>query len=139
LGVELRSKNVSVCYHRRKVESIVRLTYSNFRVCRRHVVAMHKIEETVVGHAFPERVRSYLPHAVPAHVRNLEHFVRSSRFLVESRAPEPQDLAGENAQRGDIGGLFAHLEQHLHADAYAQQWFGTGCFDHRIGEAVTTQ
>ena len=59
-----------------------------------HVIAVHEVEERVVGDAVPERVRLRLAHAVPAHLRHLEARAVVLQLAFELESARPCRAAG---------------------------------------------
>src|SRR6267142_1534240 len=123
-GVELDGKNIIPGHRAGKGPPIHRGGGGKRGIARRGIVAMYEVKPARVRDPGPQRVRPRLRHFVPAHVRNLE-----------ARQPEAGDLAAKQPQSGGVA-LLAMLEQHLQADADAEEGPGARRLDHRVARAA---
>ena len=109
------------------------------RVARAGEIAVDEIEPGAVGHALPQWVRAALEHAVPAHVR---HLVAAAVRCLAARQVKAQHFAGNQAEPGRAVGraaLGAVRQQHLHADADAEQRLARRRLQHRLQQAGLAQ
>ena len=90
---------------------------------------MHKVEAGILLNAVPERVVDGLLDLIPAHVRDLQAGAVGFMQLIAKEA----HLAREQTEAVNTAILFAVLQQHLHADADAEQGlFPGGLTDHAV-------
>src|SRR5436190_15425203 len=123
--MELRRENVTCGQRRGKAAAVIGFTCTVALIGRTRVVAVNEVEVTGVGDAAPERVRTRLDDLVPAHLRHLEAAAVGLKAAVESEA---NDFAGDQSQaRRSTLAFLAMVEQHLHADADAEQRLGCRC------------
>ena len=116
--VELHGEQIALRHGAGKRERIDAVAGDQSAIARHRIVAVHEVEAAACGNALPQRVRQRLVHFVPSHVRHLEllavgieHAVRQESALTRpSKQTEPGHIA-----------LLAHVEQHLQADADAQE------------------
>src|SRR4051812_22025072 len=71
-GMELYRENIIPCHCAGKGQPVARHALHHLGLLRLGEVAVDEVEAGVVLDARPERVRPFLPHLVPSHVRNLE-------------------------------------------------------------------
>ena len=72
--MKLHGKNIIPCHGARKARRIPAGPGHQTLLGRIHIVAMHKIEATAVGDAFPHRMGDGLVNLVPTHMRDFELF-----------------------------------------------------------------
>src|SRR5437868_4612356 len=96
----------------------------------RSTTCRRRAPRVVHGDAVPERMRPGLPDLIPPHVRNL---VPGSARL--GHVGEGDDGAVEHRQPGRIA-LGAALEEHLLADAQAEEWLSTRRLLDRLAQSA---
>src|SRR5277367_2029557 len=111
--VELSGDDVVARNRGGERQAVVARANRERRIVGNRIVRIDEIEVRVVGHAGEDSMGARLAHAVPSDLRNLE------RTAVE-RARITGDAAGDDAEA--FGGvLFTAIEQHLDADADAEE------------------
>ena len=119
-----------------KARAVVGFARAVARVGRPRVIAVHEVEVAAVGHARPERVRLRLaapgssPSAAPCSGCRRAAAGRRARSCTTSPAIRP---------RPSVGPFVAAIEQHLHADADAEQRLAGGRLQHRFLQAGIAQ
>ena len=89
-------------------------------------VAVYEVETRTVVDAAPQRMTPGVHHTVPAHVRHFQLLTGWADHLLRRKTA---DRAGENAETGHVA-LFALFEEHLQADADAEEGFRSRRLDH---------
>ena len=130
--MELRGEDVSAGHRAGKGQSVAGRCGFQPGLGRFHVIAVHEIEAAAVGNAVPQRVRTYLHYFVPAHVRHLE---ADGDSACRRKAAYPPGQEGK--PRGIA--FLAVLEQHLQADADAEEGFAGGGGDHGLAQVAGGQ
>ena len=97
-------------------------------------VAVHEVEPGLIRHALPQRVRAILLHLVPAHVRHFQALAFAGGGVLETGHG-----ARDQAQRVDAVVLVAAIQQHLHAQADAQQRLVLRGLDHHLVQLQSPQ
>ena len=118
LGVELGRKNIIARQRAGKARAVLGFADAVARVRRPGVEAVHEIEVAAVGHARPERVRPRL--RAPGSSPSAAPCSGCRRAAAGRRAGSARTSPGIRP-RPSVGPLLAAIEQHLHADAHAQQ------------------
>src|SRR5215475_1350489 len=128
--MELHGKDISACNRASKRRWIGDRCGSRARVVGHRIVAVREVKARLILDAMPERMLSHAVHGTPPHVRHLEPVAVRT---VHRSVAEAHDVACEHAQAGS-GSFLAVFEEHLQAEADAQERTIVGSLPHELGE-----